>query len=391
LEITKFFSTFTAKLQTMITRILKEQLSSRIGKGKVIILIGPRQVGKSTLLREIQKESSQPTMFINCDEPDMRLMLENVTSTQLQSMVGTNKIVMIDEAQKVLHIGDTLKLMADNIKDVQIVATGSSTFELSNKINEPLTGRKFEFIMYPISILELVNQHGKTEEQRLLERRMIYGLYPDIVNNPGNEQEYLLELTNSYLYKDILAFQNIRKPEVLNKLLTGLALQLGQEVSYNELSQLIGVDKATIEKYIELLEKCFVVFRLSSFSRNLRNELKRTRKVFFYDNGVRNAILNNFSPLALRQDVGALWENFMISERVKQNSYARDYRKIYFWRTQTQQEIDLLEEKDGVLFAYEFKWNPKRQAKIPKSFVDAYPNYRFEVITSGNYIDFLTN
>ena len=317
MEITKFFSTFTAKLQTMITRILKEQLSSRIGKGKVIILIGPRQVGKSTLLREIQKESSQPTMFINCDEPDMRLMLENVTSTQLQSMVGANKIVMIDEAQKVLHIGDTLKLMADNIKDVQIVATGSSTFELSNKINEPLTGRKFEFIMYPISILELVNQHGKTEEQRLLERRMIYGLYPDIVNNPGNEQEYLLELTNSYLYKDILAFQNIRKPEVLNKLLTGLALQLGQEVSYNELSQLIGVDKATIEKYIELLEKCFVVFRLSSFSRNLRNELKRTRKVFFYDNGVRNAILNNFSPLALRQDVGALWENFMISERVK--------------------------------------------------------------------------
>jgi predicted AAA+ superfamily ATPase len=391
LEITIYFTTFTTKSMTMITRILKEQLSSRIGKGKVIILIGPRQVGKSTLLREIQKESSQPTMFINCDEPDMRLMLENVTSTQLQSMVGKNQIVMIDEAQKVLHIGDTLKLMADNIKDVQIVATGSSTFELSNKIYEPLTGRKFEFIMYPISIHELVNQHGKTEEQRLLERRMIYGLYPDIVNNPGNEQEYLLELTNSYLYKDILAFQNIRKPEVLNKLLTGLALQLGQEVSYNELSQLIGVDKATIEKYIELLEKCFVVFRLSSFSRNLRNELKRTRKVFFYDNGVRNAILNNFSPLALRPDVGALWENFMVSERVKRNSYARDYRKIYFWRTQTQQEIDLLEEKDGVLYAFEFKWNPKRQAKIPKSFVDAYPNCRFEVITSGNYIDFLTN
>jgi len=375
----------------MIKRILKEQLSSRIGKGKVIILIGPRQVGKSTLLREIQKESSQPTLFINCDEPDMRLMLENVTSTQLKAMIGNHRIVMIDEAQKVFHIGDTLKLMADNIKDVQIIATGSSSFELSNKINEPLTGRKFEFNMYPISIKELVLQHGKTEEQRLLERRIIYGLYPDIVNNPGNEQEYLLELTNSYLFKDILAFQNIRKPEILNKLLTGLALQLGQEVSYNELSQLIGVDKGTVEKYIELLEKCFVVFRLSSFSRNLRNELKRTRKIFFYDNGVRNAILNNFAPLALRQDVGALWENFMISERVKQNSYSRDFRKIYFWRTQTQQEIDLLEEKDGVLYAYEFKWNPKRQAKIPGSFVEAYPNHRFEVITSENYIGFLTN
>jgi predicted AAA+ superfamily ATPase len=373
----------------MIKRVLKEQLTSRFGKGKVIIIIGPRQVGKSTLLRELQKEMNQQTLFINCDEPDMRLMLENVTSTQLKSLIGNNTLVMIDEAQKVPNIGETLKLMADNIEEVQIVATGSSAFELLNKTNEPLTGRKFEFNLYPISTNELVLHHGKIEEQRLLERRMIYGLYPEIVNNPGNEQEYLIELVNSYLYKDILSFQNIRKPDVLNKLLTGLALQLGQEVSYNELSQLIGVDKATVEKYIELLEKCFVVFRLSSFSRNLRNELKRTRKVFFYDNGVRNAILNNFAPLSLRQDVGALWENFMVSERVKQNSYNRDFRKIYFWRIQTQQEIDLLEEKDGVLYAFEFKWNSKKHANIPKAFADAYPEHRFEVITSGNYIDFL--
>ena len=266
---------------TMITRVLKEQLTSRFGKGKVIIIIGPRQVGKSTLLRELQKEMNQQTLFINCDEPDMRLMLENVTSTQLKSLIGNNTLVMIDEAQKVPNIGETLKLMADNIEGIQIVATGSSAFELLNKTNEPLTGRKFEFNLYPISTNELVLHHGKIEEQRLLERRMIYGLYPEIVNNPGNEQEYLIELVNSYLYKDILSFQNIRKPDVLNKLLTGLALQLGQEVSYNELSQLIGVDKATVEKYIELLEKCFVVFRLSSFSRNLRNELKRTRRCSF--------------------------------------------------------------------------------------------------------------
>ena len=265
----------------MITRVLKEQLTSRFGKGKVIIIIGPRQVGKSTLLRELQKEMNQQTLFINCDEPDMRLMLENVTSTQLKSLIGNNTLVMIDEAQKVPNIGETLKLMADNIEGIQIVATGSSAFELLNKTNEPLTGRKFEFNLYPISTNELVLHHGKIEEQRLLERRMIYGLYPEIVNNPGNEQEYLIELVNSYLYKDILSFQNIRKPDVLNKLLTGLALQLGQEVSYNELSQLIGVDKATVEKYIELLEKCFVVFRLSSFSRNLRNELKRTRRCSF--------------------------------------------------------------------------------------------------------------
>lgn len=373
----------------MIARELEEQLTSRFGKGKVIIIIGPRQVGKSSLLRELQKQINEQTLFINCDEPDMRLMLEDVTSTQLRSLVGNNTIIMIDEAQKVANIGETLKLMVDNIKDIQILATGSSAFELLNKTNEPLTGRKFEFNLYPISTNEMVTHHGKIEEHRMLERRMIYGLYPEIVNNPGNEQEYLIELINSYLYKDILSYQNIRKPDVLNKLLTGLALQLGQEVSYNELSQLIGIDKATVEKYIELLEKCFVIFRLSSFSRNLRNELKRSRKIFFYDNGVRNAILNNFAPLPLRQDVGALWENFMMSERIKQNSYHRDFKKIYFWRTQTQQEIDLLEEKDGVLFAFEFKWNPKRNAYIPKSFAEAYPEYRFEVITSENYIDFL--
>jgi predicted AAA+ superfamily ATPase len=253
-----------------------------------------------------------------------------------------------------------------------------------------LTGRKFEFNLFPFSIAEMVNYHGKMTENRMLERRLIYGLYPEIVNELGNEQENLLELINSYLYKDILTFQNIRKPGVLDKLLTGLALQMGQEVSYNELGQLIGVDKATIEKYIELLEKCFVVFRLSSFNRNLRNELKRSRKIYFYDNGVRNAILNNFSALALRQDTGALWENFMVSERIKQNSYNRDYRKSYFWRTQTQQEIDLLEEKDGILYAFEFKWNDKKQARVPKSFAEAYPEHRFEVITPANYLDLLT-
>ncbi len=375
----------------MISRVIKEQLVSRFGKGKVIFLIGPRQVGKSTLLRELQKEREDKTLFINCDEPDMRVMLENVTSTELRSLIGNNMMIMIDEAQKVHNIGETLKLMADNIKDIQIIASGSSALELQNRTNEPMTGRKFEFNLYPLATNELVLHHGRIEEQRLLERRLIYGLYPDIVNNPGNEQELLIELINSYLYKDILSFQNIRKPEVLSKLLTGLALQLGQEVSYNELSQLVGVDKATIEKYIDLLEKCFVVFRLSSFSRNLRNELKRTRKIFFYDNGIRNGVLNNFAPLQLRQDVGRLWENFMVSERLKRNSYDRNFRKSYFWRTQTQQEIDLVEEKDGILYAFEFKWNQKRRMNIPKSFSEAYPEHRFEVITSYNYLDFLTN
>lgn len=374
----------------MIPRAIQKQLISRMGKGKAILLVGPRQVGKSTILKSIQKEQDQETLLLNCDEPDIRQMLENVTSDQLKAMVGKNTLLMIDEAQKVENIGLTLKLIVDNLTQVQVIATGSSAFELRNKTNEPLTGRKFEFNLFPLSIAEMVVHHGKLTENRMLERRLIYGLYPEIVNDLGSEQENLLELINSYLYKDILAFQNIRKPDVLDKLLTGLALQMGQEVSYNELAQLIGVDKATVEKYIELLEKCFVVFRLSSFNRNLRNELKKSRKIFFYDNGVRNAILNNFAPLALRQDAGTLWENFMVSERIKQNSYNRDYRKSYFWRTQTQQEIDLLEEKDGILYAYEFKWNEKKQARIPKSFAEAYPEHRFEVITTANYIEFLS-
>jgi predicted AAA+ superfamily ATPase len=374
----------------MISRTIEEQMTQRMGKGKAILLVGPRQVGKSTLLKSIQKEQNQDTLLLNCDEPDIRHMLENVTTDQIKALIGKNKLVMIDEAQKVEHIGLTLKLIVDGLSDVQVIATGSSAFELRNKTNEPLTGRKFEFNLFPFSIAEMVNHHGKLTENRMLERRLIYGLYPEVVNELGNEPENLLELINSYLYKDILAFQNIRKPDLLDKLLTGLALQMGQEVSYNELGQLIGVDKATIEKYIELLEKCFVVFRLSSFNRNLRNELKKSRKIYFYDNGVRNAILNNFSPLALRQDVGALWENFMVSERIKQNSYNRDYRKNYFWRTQTQQEIDLLEEKDGILYAFEFKWNESKKSKLPQTFADAYPEHRFEVITPANYLDFLT-
>lgn len=374
----------------MISRIIQEQIVKRIGKGKAILLVGPRQVGKSTLLKSLQGGQNQETLLLNCDEPDIRQMLENVTSDQLRAIVGRNTLVMIDEAQKVENIGLTLKLIVDSLSQVQVIATGSSAFELRNKTNEPLTGRKFEFNLFPLSIAEMVLHHGKITENRMLERRLIFGLYPEIVNESGNEQENLLELINSYLYKDILAFQNIRKPDVLNKLLTGLALQMGQEVSYNELGQLIGVDKATVEKYIELLEKCFVVFRLSSFNRNLRNELKKSRKIYFYDNGVRNAILNNFSPLALRQDTGALWENFMVSERIKQNSYKRDFRKSYFWRTQTQQEIDLLEEKDGILYAFEFKWNDKKQSRIPKTFADSYPQHRFEVITPANYIEFLS-
>ena len=266
-------------------------------------------------------ESAETILFLNCDEPDTLQALENVTSTELKALIGNNRIVLIDEAQKVNNVGNTLKLLVDNVKDVQAIVTGSSAFDLRNRLNEPLTGRKFEFNLYPFSTAELIDANSVTEEKRLLQQRMIYGMYPDIVNEPGDATTLLMELSNSYLFKDILTYKDVRRPDELNKLLTAIALQLGNEVSYNELSNTIGLDKETVERYIDLLEKVFVIFRLTSFSRNLRNELKKSRKIYFYDNGIRNALINNFQPLGLRNDTGALWKNFMVSERKKYTAY----------------------------------------------------------------------
>lgn len=376
----------------MISREIYKKLVSRMFKGKVILLTGPRQVGKTTLLKQIMvDEVTENMLFLNCDEPDALLLLENANSAQLKNLIGKNRIVLIDEAQKVKNIGNTLKLLVDNIADVQIIVTGSSAFDLRSYLNEPLTGRKFEFNLYPFSTQELINADSTIGEKRLLQQRMIYGMYPDIVNNPTDAKTLLFELSNSYLFKDILSYKDVRRPDELNRLLIALALQSGNEVSYNELSKTVGIDKETVERYIDLLEKVFVVFRLGSFSRNLRNELKKSRKIYFYDNGVRNALINNFQPLALRGDVGALWENFMISERKKHNSYNTIYANTYFWRTHAQQEIDYIEERDGKLFAYEFKWNEKRKAKLPAAFSSAYPEHLFELVTPANYLNFITS
>ncbi len=298
---------------------------------------------------------------------------------------------MIDEAQKVNNIGLTLKLIIDNIPGVQVVATGSSAFDLRNKLNEPLTGRKFEYHLYPFSVNEMVNHTSAIEENRLLEQRMIYGLYPDIVNNSADSVVLLKELTNSYLYKDIFSYRDIRNPDGLNNLLKALALQIGNEVSYNELGRSLGLDKETVERYLDLLEKVFVVFRLNSFSRNIRNELKKSKKVYFYDNGVRNAIVNNFNPLALRSDVGALWENFVVSERRKFIDYNGLYCNTYFWRTHSQQEIDYIEEVDGTLHTYEFKLNDNKKSALPQIFSSAYPESTFKVITPLSLQDFVMN
>ncbi|GHT16082.1 ATPase [Bacteroidia bacterium] len=373
-----------------VNRILLQAIISRFYKGKAIILIGPRQVGKTTLLRQLVADEPQETVLsLNCDEPDVRYLLENVSSTELKNLIGSKRIILIDEAQRVENIGITLKLIIDNIAGIQLIVTGSSAFEINNKINEPLTGRKFEYHLYPFSTAELIAHTSQIEENRLLEQRLIYGMYPDVVNHPSDANELLIQLINSYLFKDILMYQDIRRADNLNKLLTAVALQVGNEVSYNELSRIVGMDKETVERYLDLLEKVFVVFRLPAFCRNLRQELKKSRKIYFYDNGIRNALINNFQPLALRNDVGALWENFLISERKKHNEYNSFYAKTYFWRTHTMQEIDYIEEREGKLFAYEFKYNEHRRAKLPISFADAYPENEFEVVNRTNYLEFL--
>ncbi|MDR2408274.1 MAG: ATP-binding protein [Bacteroidales bacterium] len=375
----------------MVTREIFGIIKERFFKQKALILVGPRQTGKTTLLRQIINDYKQlGTLFLNCDEPETLQLLENASSTELKNLIGSNKIILIDEAQRVENIGITLKLIVDNIPDIQLVVTGSSAFDLRNRLNEPLTGRKFEYRLFPFSTAELINATSVLEEKRLLEKRLIFGMYPDVVNNPSNATEILIELVNSYLFKDILMYKDIRYPNALTKLLMALALQLGSEVSYNELGNTIGMKSETVERYIELLEKVFVIFRLRSFNRNIRNELKKSQKVYFYDNGVRNALIQNFKSLNLRTDSGALWENFMVSERRKYTEYNQIFSNKYFWRTHAQQEIDYIEERDGMLYAFEFKWNERKKVKLPTTFATAYPQHEFECITPANYLNFIT-
>ena len=373
----------------MIERLINAKLLARLTDRKAIILLGPRQVGKSTLMEQLQASFAQPVAIWNGDEADIRDLLKNPSSTKLKSLIGNSKTLVIDEAQRIEDIGLTLKLIVDQIKDVKVIATGSSAFELSNKTSEPLTGRKWEYKLYPISFEEMVNYHGLLAEKRLLQQRMVYGYYPEIVNHPGEEVVRLKQLIDSYLYKDILIWERILKPEKLEKLLQALAFQVGSEVSYNELGQLAGLDNETVEKYIQLLEKAFIVFRLGALNRNLRNELKKSRKIYFYDNGLRNAIINSFNAVTLRDDVGALWENFLISERQKKLAYKEIHCLKYFWRTHAQQEIDYLEECNGEINIYEFKWNAKAKVKFPKAFLDSYQPKSMSVITNENFQDFL--
>lgn len=374
----------------MIARELQNVIESHMHQNKTIILTGARQVGKSTLFKQVVDKITESVLWLNCDEPEVKEMLYDINTNELRQLIGNNKIVVIDEAQQVSNIGMSLKRITDNFPEVQLLVTGSSSFELQNRLNEPLTGRKFEYYLFPISTSEILSTDGLLKVKQSLENRLIYGSYPDVINHADSAKELLMNISNSYLYKDLLTYEGIRKPVLLEKLLVALALQVCSEVSYNEVAQTIGSDAKTVEKYIDLLEKCFVVFRLHAFNRNMRTELKKSRKIYFYDNGIRNAILQNFAPLALRNDVGALWENFFISERIKSNHYNARYCRSYFWRTTQQQEIDYIEESDGQFMLFEMKWNPnKGSAKIPKAFMDNYDVAKTVVVTPDNYIDYL--
>lgn len=377
------------KVNAMINRLIMPNILTRLSDEKAIILLGARQIGKSTLLLQLESELEAPVLWLNADEADVRELLKNVTSTKLKAIIGSAKTLIIDEAQRIENIGLCIKLIIDALKDVKVIATGSSAFDLANKINEPLTGRKWEYHLYPFSFAEMVNHTNLLQEKRLLDHRLVYGYYPDIVNHPGDEQQRLKQLVDSYLYKDILIWERILKPERLEKLLQALAFQVGNEISYNELAQITSLDNETVEKYIQILENAYIIFRVSALSRNLRNELKKSRKIYFYDNGLRNAVINSFNPIGLRNDVGALWENFLMSERLKYLSYSQNYHLKYFWRTHSQQEIDYVEEKDGSFYAYEFKWNSKAKTKFPKSFIDAYAPAETKIINSTNFEEFL--
>lgn len=372
----------------MINRILTSSILSDFKRKKVIVLLGARQVGKTTLLSALQKKAKN-VLALNCDNSDDTMLLEGKTSTELQHLLAPYDLALLDEVQRVKNIGLILKKIGDLKLDTQVIATGSSSLDLANEITESAVGRVINYRLFPLSLPEVAATGSERTEDRLIENRMVYGLYPEVVTHPNMAKQTLFSLTNGYLYKDLLSYKGIKRPELINKLVRALALQIGNEVSYNELSGLLGVDKNTVETYIGLLEKCFVVFRLDSFSRNLRNEIKKGKKVYFYDNGIRNAVLSNFAPLELRNDTGALWENLMVSERVKCNAYAHNYASMYFWRTHEQQEIDLLEEKDGLLQTFEFKWNRMTKCKQPRSFAASYPNSTFTVITPDNFWPFL--
>lgn len=372
----------------MIARDIQYKILEKWNSNKVILLTGARQVGKTTLLKHICEKKGD-YLFINGDDPEMRSLLEDAGEQKLRSLIKNHKILFIDEAQRIKDIGIILKIIHDQIPEVNLIVSGSSALDLNNELNEPLTGRKFHFNIYPLSWNELNNHFGYLKAIATLEQQLIYGTYPEIIKQPSQSEALLKEIASSYLYKDLLNHKGIRKPEALDNLLLALALQVGSEVNFNEVSNTIGLDRGTIEQYINLLEKTYVIFRVQPLSRNLRNEINTSRKIYFYDNGIRNAIISNFNDLKFRNDIGALWENYLISNRIKLLSNQHKSVRFYFWRTYQQQEIDWIEERDGHFYAYEFKYKPKK-VNFPKTFLNKYNPITHKVINNKNFDEFLS-
>jgi predicted AAA+ superfamily ATPase len=373
----------------LIKRDIQKVLEKYLFKGKIIILYGARQVGKTTVVKEILNSYASNTGYFNCELTSVKRQLESLEPYQTRDFLGDSKIIVLDEAQKVENVGLVLKQLIDVFPNLQIIATGSSSFDLSNKINEPLTGRALEFKLYPLSISEIVKYSGKEAVLESLEKILTLGLYPEIYLSNKNMAQKLVEtISSQYLYKDVFELEHIKKPQTIMRLLELLALQLGNEVSVNEIATGLQINRDTVERYIDLLEKSFVVFRLRAFSRNMRKEITKKNKIYFYDLGIRNAILNRYNPLSLRDDVGALWENFLIVERSKYLESKETLYNNYFWRTHDKKEIDYIEEINGSISAFEFKWK-ETKIKKPAEFFKIYANATLRVINRENFLSFL--
>ena len=371
----------------MIQRTQQPAIDTLLFKGKAILVFGARQVGKTSLIKNTVK--NHPYLWLNGDEPDTQLLLENITSDRLKALIGNNTMLIIDEAQMIHNIGLLIKRMVDNFPEIQIIASGSSAFELADKTKESMMGRKEELQLFPLNFAELVKHTNFVEETRLVPHRLVFGYYPEVVNHPGQEEKILNDLVDGFLYKDILNLDGIKKSATLQRLVQMLAYRIGSEINYSSLGNELGISRLTVEKYIDILEKNFIVFSLHAFSKNQDNELKKGRKVYFWDNGIRNRIIKNFNPIELRDDVGALWENFIISERKKKLIYENQFKDTYFWRNTQQAEIDYLELKNTEIEAFEIKYNPNQKVRFTKSFTEKYHPKTTAVIHSQNFWNYI--
>ena len=369
------------------------RLASVVAPGKVAVLYGPRRVGKTTLIRRYVRVYAPDAMVVTGEDIAAREYLESQSVAKLREFVGDRRTLVVDEAQHVRQIGLNLKLLVDHVDGLRIVATGSSSFDLAAQTGEPLTGRKTTLLLLPLAQLELALVESAHETRTNLQARLLYGTYPEVVLLASNErrEEYLRELISSYLFKDVLQLEGIRHTAKLTLLLQLLALQIGKDVSISELASSVGMNKNTVDRYLDLLEKAYVIYSRYGFSRNLRKEITKSRRYYFYDNGVRNGLISNFNPLTLRDDAGALWENYVLAERMKYNLYTGRYATSYFWRTYDRQEIDLVEDYAGQLTAAEMKWSPRRAPRVPGGWRSAYPDSTFQVVHPGNYIGFVTS